>query len=131
MNRSRKSRAFTLVEIMIVVLLIGILMAIAVPNFLRAREDSRKSTCIANLRQIDSAKDQWAMDKKKVEDDLVEWSDLTGPSGYLSGPATGPVCPSDGIYALNAVDTDPTCTKSALGHTLPQPRAKRPKKPRI
>jgi len=66
MNRSSKlKRAFTLVEIMIVVLIIGILMAIAVPNFVKARESSRKQTCISNLKQIDQAKEQWAMDNRK------------------------------------------------------------------
>ena len=63
-NNMRKG-AFTLVEIMIVVLIIGILMAIAVPNFVKARESSRKNSCIANLKQTDAAKEQWAMDNKK------------------------------------------------------------------
>ena len=64
MKKLNRKSGFTLVEIMIVVLIIGILMAIAVPNFIRARESSRRSSCIANLKQIDSAKEQWAMDNK-------------------------------------------------------------------
>ena len=59
--------AFTLVEIMIVVLIIGILLGIAVPNFIRARETSRSKACIANLKQVDTAKEQYAMDQKLSE----------------------------------------------------------------
>src|SRR5579875_928487 len=54
---------FTLVEIMIVVLIIGILLAIAIPNFVKARETSRARACVANLKEIDSAKQQYMMDK--------------------------------------------------------------------
>ena len=60
-------RAFTLVEIMIVVLIIGILVAIAVPNFVRARESARARACVGNLSQIDSAKEQYAMDNKLAQ----------------------------------------------------------------
>ncbi|MCL6624082.1 MAG: prepilin-type N-terminal cleavage/methylation domain-containing protein, partial [Fimbriimonadales bacterium] len=58
--KNRRRKGFTLVEIMIVVLIIGILLAIAIPNFMRARETSRTKSCISNLRQIDAAKEQWA-----------------------------------------------------------------------
>jgi prepilin-type N-terminal cleavage/methylation domain-containing protein len=64
-RKARAERGFTLVEIMIVVLIIGILLAIAVPNFVRARESSRAKACVSNLKQIDAAKEQWAMDNNK------------------------------------------------------------------
>src|SRR5712692_4475722 len=75
-RRVRWSRkGFTLVEIMIVVLIIGILLAIAVPNFIKARESSRAKACVANMKQIESAKEQWAMDNKKVAGDTPGFTD--------------------------------------------------------
>jgi len=59
---TRGKGGFTLVEIMIVVLIIGILLAVAVPNFLKARENSRTKSCVANLKRICTAKEQWAID---------------------------------------------------------------------
>jgi prepilin-type N-terminal cleavage/methylation domain-containing protein len=119
MKRNRKSGAFTLVEIMIVVLIIGILMAIAVPNFIRARETSRRNSCIANLKQMDSAKEQWAMDNKAASGAAVQMSDIAGV--YMKGAATGPACPSGGAYTVNAVGTNPACSKAAAPdlHVLP------------
>jgi prepilin-type N-terminal cleavage/methylation domain-containing protein len=118
-NRSHKG--FTLVEIMIVVLIIGILMAIAVPNFIKARESSRRNSCVANLKQIDSGKEQWAMDMKKTTGDACVIGDLTGANGYIKGPAAGPTCPSGGAYTVNVVGTNPACSLAAAPnlHVLP------------
>ena len=63
----RRQNGFTLVEMMIVVLIIAMLLAIAIPNFLRARELSRSRACQGNLRILATAKEQWAMDNKKAE----------------------------------------------------------------
>jgi Tfp pilus assembly protein PilE len=104
---------------MIVVLIIGILMAIAVPNFIRARESSRRNSCIANLKQIDSAKEQWAMDNRAATGAAVQMSDIAGT--YMKGAVTGPTCPGGGTYTVNVVGTNPTCSKSAAPdlHVLP------------
>ena len=105
------NRGFTLVEIMIVVLIIGILLGIATPNFLKARESGRQKTCISNLRQIEAAKDQWAMDTKKDAGTATAFTDLVGATLYLK---SNPTCPANGTYTVNAVGTNATCSKT--GH---------------
>ena len=62
---------FTLVEIMIVVLILGILLTIAVPNWMKAREGARAKSCLENLRSIEGAKEQWAMENRKGSGDAV------------------------------------------------------------
>ena len=88
MKNRKLSKGFTLVEIMIVVLIIGILLAIAVPNFVKARQNSRLQTVIGNLKQVESAKQQWAMDKGKVSTDAPATTDLfpTYMHAWPSGP---------------------------------------------
>ncbi len=107
----RTCRAFTLIEIMIVVLIIGILMAIAVPNFVTSRQKSQTNSCIASLKQIDSAKEQWAMDLNKTNGSTPTWADLA--PGYIREQ---PVCPTSGTYTIQPMGTLPTCTIG--GHLL-------------
>ncbi|MBI5387668.1 MAG: prepilin-type N-terminal cleavage/methylation domain-containing protein [Verrucomicrobia bacterium] len=110
-NSSRKS-GFTLVEIMIVVAIIGLLAAIAIPNFVKARQTSQKSACIANLKQIDGAKATFALEAKKAGSYSVADGDLFGATLYIR---TKPACPAAGTYTIGTVDTKPTCDVS--GHT--------------
>ena len=110
----RKS-GFTLVEIMIVVAIIELLAAIAIPNFVKARSASQKSACIANLKQINGATATWAMEKKKNNSDTPVATDLYGADAYIRDE---PGCPGGGDYTLTQVDTRPTCTLSTVGHTL-------------
>ena len=111
---SRKT-GFTLVEIMIVVAIIGLLAAIAIPNFVRARNTAQTNACINNLRQIDGAKQQWALENKKTDTAVPDTTDVTP---YLKGDKM-PQEPASGTYAILAVNLNPTCTLSTSGHSLP------------
>jgi prepilin-type N-terminal cleavage/methylation domain-containing protein len=117
-NTSRKS-GFTLVEIMIVVAIIGLLAAIAIPNFVRARATSQKNACINNLRQIDGAKQQWALEGGKTSTATPVSTDVAPYMGR--GTAGGmPVCPTgNATYSINAVNVAPACPNVALDHKLP------------
>jgi len=77
-NTSR-AKGFTLVEIMIVVAIIGLLAAIAIPNFVRARATSQANACINNLRQIDAAAQQFAMEAKLATGDPINFPDDLTP----------------------------------------------------
>lgn len=102
-----RHRAFTLVEIVIVVLIIGILMAIATPQWFKAREAARKRSCLANLRQIAAAKEQFAMEEKLSDGAPVTQGDLW--PAYLKGSAF-PSCPTAGTYTIGNVGQDPVCS---------------------
>jgi prepilin-type N-terminal cleavage/methylation domain-containing protein len=79
-----QTSGFTLVEILIVVLIVGVLLGIAVPNFTHAREAARQKACISNLRMIESAKAMWALDNKKPKGTPVLLTWLIGT--YIAGP---------------------------------------------
>jgi hypothetical protein len=89
----------------------AMLAAIAIPNFVKARTVSQENACINNLRQIDAAKQEWALEKGKKTGDVPDKEDLLP---YLR---SWPVCPSGGIYTIGAVGEKPTC--SIPGHQLP------------
>ncbi len=110
-DRKRKG-GFTLIEIMIVVLIIAVLLAIAIPNFLRARESSRAKSCQGNLRQIETAKEQWAMDTKAASTATPTEANLA-PDYVKSYPG----CPSNGSYTIGNMSTRPTCSIGTNGTT--------------
>lgn len=117
-RRRTRPAGFTLVEIMIVILIIGILLAVALPTWLSARDSSRAKACIENLNHIDSAKNQYIMSNSlgtfADETDVVNGPEPLVPT-YIRAT---PLCPGGGTYHTGDYTTLPSCTLAAEGHSL-------------
>ena len=111
-------KGFTLVEMMIVVALIGLLAAIAIPNWVHARSTSQTNACINNLQQIFGATQQWALENKAASTSTVIFANV---QPYLKNSV---ICPAGGTtfansYTLVNVSTKPVCQKVPATHALP------------
>lgn len=104
-------KGFTLVEIMIVVAIIGLLAAIGIPSFAKARDSSRAKACVNNLRMIAAGGEQYMM-----ESNATSYAN-TDVNAYIKGAF--PTCPAGGNYTMGTDTTDPSCSQGAAnGHTL-------------
>ena len=102
---NKRNQGFTLVEIMIVVAIIAILAAVAIPNFIKYRQNSQAAACVSNLKQIEAAYEQAKLaSSSDVPSDV---SGLVGPTKYIKNM---PICPAGGTYELGNDKTGPTCS---------------------
>jgi prepilin-type N-terminal cleavage/methylation domain-containing protein len=108
------TRGFTLVEIMIVVAIIGVVLAIAIPGFMRAREVSRATACQENLVKIEGAVDNYALDYDLPDSAMIPgWDAIVGRTLYLKKT---PHCRGNGTYLdVFEVGAQPTCTYTPPG----------------
>ena len=108
---------FTLVEIMIVVAIIGLLAAIAIPNFVRSRATSQANACINNLRQIESAVQQFDFANGLAPGAIVNYPDDISSYIKLNANSSVPGCPAGGAYSLQPVGVNPQA-QCSLGNTV-------------
>ena len=115
----KHDNGFTLVEILVVVLILGFILSIAVPDYINSTKKSRRTLCIANLQKIDSAVDAWALEKSVSAGTAISTKDEGDIyNDYVRG--SRPKCPAGGVYTLHTVGVKPqvTCSKQSEGHKL-------------
>jgi prepilin-type N-terminal cleavage/methylation domain-containing protein len=121
-----KRGGFTLVEIMIVVAIIALLAAIAVPNFLRARKRSQATRILEDIRDIDHALDQYAIDNGKTGGASANWSDIqsyikTGTVLYATGEDVfGDPYGNAGAFTVDVTPGIPDAAFNSLSDVAPQ-----------
>jgi competence protein ComGC len=106
--------AFTMTELLIIVGILGLLAAIVVPAFFKARSSAQRAACIGNLRQLEDAKQCYAMEKRLREGAKIQKKQITP---YLHNLQM-PTCPAGGKYVVQRLGRDPHCNLESEGHYL-------------
>jgi hypothetical protein len=115
MTRTREK----LIVVAVVAVYLFLLCAVVLPNFIRARSTSAQNACINNLRQIDGAKQQWALENNITNDAKPSWANVQPYMGRGS-QGESPKCPQGGTYILGRLSELPSCSIGGPRHTLPQ-----------
>jgi prepilin-type N-terminal cleavage/methylation domain-containing protein len=120
MKFTRSTSAFTLVEIMIVVAIIGLLAAISIPNYVKSRETTFRKTCMSNLKQLEGAVQSWALETRKSSGVPIASDELFGSTNYLRKVLTCPLGGNPYLYGMVGDPRHVRCVLSASpdNHTL-------------
>lgn len=115
-QRRERAGAFTLVEIMIVIGIIALLVSVATPYYVRYRTNAQTKSCLANLKQLDAAKEQWALEAHKITGDPCFMTNIVGLDKYIKNT---PECPATTApYVLGNIGERPVCQSGLTEHTL-------------
>ncbi len=115
MNRIEpRFQKFGVIEYVILAVVVALAVGLVVANWPRSHSTTAKGICIVRLKQIDGAKQQWALEMKQLPTAIPTPSDL---KRYLKSQIM-PACPDGGTYTINAVSSDPTCSKGGQHHSL-------------
>ena len=120
--QKKSNHAFGFREMIILVCLVGFLAWAAIPRFIKSRATSCSNACINNLRQIDAAANQFAMERHLTNGDAINFPDDLTPYIKLNSEGKIPGCPDKGIYTLKKIGNAPTCsvgTTETPAHVLP------------
>ena len=111
------------ISIALSVFFVPMMLAIAIPNFVKARATSQANACINNLRQIDAAANEFALEHGKTNGEAIHFPDDLTPYIKLNSQGKIPACPAGGTYSIKNVGETPTCslgTNVTPAHVLPQ-----------
>jgi len=109
----RRREGFTLIEILIVVAIIGLILGMAVPAYMKSRTQARRQVCIDTLSQIESAKQLWGLEHGKKNGDAAIKDEIVGPGLYIK---MTPTCPAGGTYDYTTIGENAKC--NIEGHVL-------------
>jgi type II secretory pathway pseudopilin PulG len=121
LHKQNLQAAFSDWEVVIVVVIVIFLAAIALPNFIKARSMSAANACINNLRQIDAAANQFALEQSKTNGEAIHFPDDLTPYIKLNSAGKISGCPGGGSYNIWRVGQIPKCSLGVtnFAHILP------------